>query len=87
MYILSEYLAQAMARAEYEKFDDGSYGGKIPPCPGVVAFAPSLAQCVDELRSTLEDWVLLGIKLCHPLPVISGIDLNREPVYEPVDTL
>ena len=41
----------------------------------------------DELRSTLEDWILVGLKLGHPLPVIAEIDLNREPTYEPVDTV
>jgi hypothetical protein len=40
-----------------------------------------------DLRSTLEDWVLLGMKLAHPLPVIAGIDLNREPIQQPVDSL
>jgi hypothetical protein len=35
----------------------------------------------------LEDWVLLGMKLAHALPVIDGIDLNREPVHERVDAL
>ena len=54
---------------------------------GVVAFAPSLADCAGELRATLEDWVLLGMKLAHPLPVIAGIDLNQKPVHEPADTL
>jgi hypothetical protein len=29
----------------------------------------------------------VGLKLRHPLPVIAGIDLNREPVHEPVDAL
>ena len=87
MYILTEYLDQAMAQAVYDKLDDGTYGGRIPPCPGVVAFATSLAECAEDLRSTLEDWVLLGMKLAHALPVIGGIDLNREPVHEPVDTL
>ena len=87
MYILTEYLDRAMAQAVYEKLDDGTYGGRIPPCPGVVAFATSLAECAEDLRSTLEDWVLLGMKLGHALPVIAGIDLNREPVHEPVDTL
>ena len=87
MYILTDYLDRAMAQAVYDKFDDGTYGGRIPPCPGVIAFAPSLVECSEGLRSTLEDWVLLGMKLAHPLPVISGIDLNREPVHEPVDTL
>ena len=87
MYILTEYLDRAMAQAVYEKLDDGTYGGRIPPCPGVVAFAASLIECSEDLRSTLEDWVLLGMKLAHALPVIAGIDLNREPVHEPVDTL
>jgi len=27
------------------------------------------------------------MKLTHPLPVIAGIDLNLEPVHEPVDAL
>src|SRR5215475_2832432 len=37
-------------------------------------------ECEEELRSTLEDWVLLGLKLRHRLPVIGNIDLNKEPV-------
>jgi len=53
----------------------------------VVAFATSLRECEYELRSTLEDWILLGLQLKHPLPVIAGIDLNREPLREPVDAL
>ena len=86
MYSLSEYLDRAMAQAAYEKLDNGMYAGRIPPCPGVLAFAASLSACSEQLRSTLEDWVLLGMKLDHTLPVIAGIDLNREPVHEPVDT-
>lgn len=86
-HILSEYLAQAMALAHYDKLDDASFAGRIPPCKGVVAFASTLQDCEDELRSTLEDWILLGLKLGHSLPVIGGLDLNREPTREPVDAL
>jgi predicted RNase H-like HicB family nuclease len=86
-YILSEYLDQAMAQAVYDKLEDGTFSGKIPVCKGVVAFGATLRECEDELRSTLEDWILVGLKLGHPLPVIGGIDLSREPVREPVDTL
>jgi hypothetical protein len=46
-----------------------------------------LRKCEDELRSTLEDWILIGLKLGHPLPVIEGIDLNKEPIREPVDAM
>ena len=30
-----------------------------------------------ELRSTLEDWILVGLRLGHKLPVLAGIDLNK----------
>ncbi|MGH9395614.1 MAG: type II toxin-antitoxin system HicB family antitoxin [Terriglobia bacterium] len=76
-----------MAQAVFDKLEDGSYAGRIPPCQGVVAFAVSLRECENELRSTLEDWILLGLRLGHGLPVIAGIDLNKEPTREPVDTL
>lgn len=86
-YILSEYIDRAMAQAEYDKLDDGSFSGRIPPCKGVVAFGDTLRACEDELRSTLEEWLLLGLKLGHTLPVMDGIDLNKEPVYESVESL
>jgi predicted RNase H-like HicB family nuclease len=54
-FILSDYVEQALAAATYDKLDDGSFAGRIPPCPGVVAFAGTLRGCEDELRSTLED--------------------------------
>jgi len=84
-YILSDYVAEALAGASFEKLEDGSYAGRIPSCAGVIAFGPSLRDCENELRSTLEDWILLGLQLKHPLPVIQGIDLNKEPAREPVD--
>lgn len=31
--------------------------------------------------------LLLGLKLRHPLPVVGGIDLNRQPQREPVEAL
>jgi predicted RNase H-like HicB family nuclease len=86
-FILTEYVNQLTAQAVYDKLEDGSFAGRIPECKGVVAFGATLRECEDELRSTLEDWIFVGLKLGHPLPVIGGIDLNREPVHEPVDAL
>ena len=86
-YVLSDYVARAMAEAVYDKLEDSTFAGRIPSCPGVVAFAPTLRECEDELHSTLEDWILVGLRLGHPLPIIAGIDLNKEPAREPVDSL
>lgn len=86
-WILSEYVSQAMALAQYDKLKDGSFSGQIPECKGVLAFASTLRECEQELRSVLEDWIWLGLKLGHRLPVIENIDLNKEPNREPVDTV
>jgi predicted RNase H-like HicB family nuclease len=86
-YILSEYVEKVMAKAVYDKLEDGTFAGRIPPCKGVVAFGKTLRECEDELHSTLEDWILVGLKLGHPLPVIGGIDLNREPARGQVDAV
>ena len=86
-YILSEYLDQAMVLAVYDKLEDGTFAGRIPPCKGVVAFGTTLRECEEELRSTLEDWVLLGLKMGHTLPVLGHLDLNKEPTRESVDAV
>jgi predicted RNase H-like HicB family nuclease len=80
-FILTDYVDQAMAQAVYDKLEDNTFAGKIPVCPGVVAFAETLRDCEAELHSVLEDWLLVGLKLKHVLPVIDGIDLNQEPAY------
>jgi len=86
-YILTGYVESALSQAEYDKLEDGTYSGRIPPCKGVISFGKTLRECEDELRSTLEDWVLVGLKLGHPLSVIAGYDLNQEPNSESMATM
>lgn len=83
-FSLTDYIDCAMSCAEYDKLEDGTFSGRIPKCKGVVAIAESLHECEDELRSTLEDWIIVGLKLGHRLPVINEINLNRKPNYEPM---
>jgi predicted RNase H-like HicB family nuclease len=74
---LTAYIEAAMGLAHYDKLEDGTFAGEIPKLPGVVAFATSLTECEQELRSTLEDWILVGLRLNHRLPKLAGIDLNK----------
>ncbi len=85
MGILTDYVSHALAKAVFDKLDDGTFYGRIPLCAVVVAFGKTLVKCEAELRSTLEDWILVGLKLGHPLPIIDGIDLNKEPQREAVE--
>ena len=84
---MSDYVGQGMAQAVFDKLEDGTFSGRIPACQGVLAFGSSLRECEDELQSTLEDWILLGLRMGHHLPVLGGIDLNKEPAREPVDAV
>lgn len=77
-FALTDYIGCALACAEYDKLEDGSFVGRIHKCEGVIAFAKSLRECESELRSILEEWVLMGLKLGHRLPVINGINLKGE---------
>lgn len=79
-FVLSDYIDQALAGAVYDKLDDGTFVGRVPACPGTVAFGTTLRSGEDELRSVLEESILLGLKLGHQLPVIGGINLNTKPV-------
>ncbi len=72
-YILSDYVSQAMAQAIYDKLEDDTFVGRIPCCPGVIAFGSTLRECEEQLRSTLQDWIWLGLKLGHRLPVVSAL--------------
>ena len=81
-FILTGYIEHDLAQAEYDKLEDETFSGRIPSCKGVIAFGKTLRECEDELRSTLEDWVLVGLKLGHPIPVLAGYDLNKEPDHE-----
>jgi predicted RNase H-like HicB family nuclease len=75
-YALSDYTQEALAISKIERLEDGSYVARIPNCQGVIAFGNTFTDCRVELRSVLEDWILVGLKLGHTLPVIAGIDIK-----------
>ncbi|MDT3738037.1 MAG: type II toxin-antitoxin system HicB family antitoxin [Candidatus Kapabacteria bacterium] len=75
-YILTDYIENALEYSEYEILEDGTFFGRVTVCKGVIAIGNNLAETSKMLKSVLEEWVLLGLKLGHELPVINGIDLN-----------
>ena len=78
--MLTRYIHEAMKLGKYKILEDGSYYGDIPGFRGVLANADTLEECRDELQETLEEWILLGIRLGHSLPEASGIRLVVELV-------
>ncbi|MBW6487379.1 MAG: type II toxin-antitoxin system HicB family antitoxin [Syntrophobacterales bacterium] len=80
--MLVEYIDKAMSKAVYDKLEDGSFSGSIPECPGVIALGTTLYQCEQELKSSLEGWLIVKIRYGDKLPVMGRINLNaRMPVF------
>jgi predicted RNase H-like HicB family nuclease len=73
--MLITYIQNAMKLAKYEILENGQYYGEIPGFQGVWAQAENLETCRDELQSALEDWLILGLRMGHKLPVVAGIQL------------
>lgn len=76
--MLIAYIQNAMRLAKYEILEDGQYYGEIEGFQGVWAQADNLETCREELQSALEDWLVLGLRMGHKLPVVAGIQLIPE---------
>ena len=73
--MLTPYIHAAMKMAKYEILEDHTYYGEIPGFQGIWANADSLDACREELQSVLEDWLVLGLRMGHELPIVAGINL------------
>lgn len=73
--MLITYIQNAMHLAKYEILEDKQYYGEIPGFDGVWAQAQNLETCREELQSALEDWLILGLRMGHKLPIVNGIQL------------
>ena len=79
--MLTAYINAAMRCAHYEILGGGEgYSGIIPGLQGVWANADTLEACREELREVLEEWIILGLKMNHHIPVIDGIELKLDKV-------
>jgi predicted RNase H-like HicB family nuclease len=79
--MLTTYINAALRKAHYEMLPDGEgYFGSIEGLQGVWAQADTLEACREELREVLEEWIVLGLRMGHPLPPIDGITLIIQEV-------
>lgn len=75
--MLSEYMNAALRHAAYEKLPDGEgYYGTIPELPGVWANADTMEETREELRESLEGWVVLALQRHVPIPEMDGVSLS-----------
>ena len=74
--MLTEYIEEAMKKAKYEFIkDEEPYYGEIPELSGVWATGKTLEDCRENLKETVEDWIILSVKKDLPIP-----DLGKESI-------
>ena len=74
--MLTTYIQSAMKHARYEILNDQTFYGEIVGFQGVYANADTLEMCREELQSVLEGWIILGLRMGHPLPEVDGVRLD-----------
>ena len=76
---VAPYIQSAIRHATYEILDDQTFYGEIFGFQGVYANADTLEQCREELQSVLEGWIILGLRMNHPLPKVDGVRSDGVP--------
>ncbi|MCC6545502.1 MAG: type II toxin-antitoxin system HicB family antitoxin [Nitrospirae bacterium] len=74
--MLTEYIQNAIAMAEYKKIEDGSWFAEIPGFEGVWANGGSVEDCRRELIEVLEEWLLLKIQDKDNIPSVGGVEIK-----------
>ena len=77
--MLIPYIQAAMHEAHYELMESGRYFGEIPSCQGCWGEGSTLEECREDLEGALQDWIVVGLRFGHGLPLIAGIDINPRP--------
>jgi predicted RNase H-like HicB family nuclease len=65
-----------MSLAQVEKMEDARYFASIPDFKGLWADGDTSKECLIQLRSALEEWLVVGLREDEELPELAGISLN-----------
>ena len=74
--MLIEYVEEALKRASYSIIeDDEPYYGEIKDLPGVWATGTTLEECRENLKETVESWILVSIKNNMTIPKLGKYEI------------
>lgn len=76
--MITEYIDEALRRAQYEKIDDEEpYYGEIDELKGVWANGKTLEECRNNLKEVVEGWILVSIKKGLPIPKLGEFEIKE----------
>ncbi|OPL10105.1 MAG: hypothetical protein AVO34_12070 [Firmicutes bacterium ML8_F2] len=74
--MLIEYVEEALKRANYTMIeDDEPYYGEIKDLPGVWATGSTLEECRENLKETIESWIIVSIKNNLLIPKLGNCEV------------
>ncbi len=77
--MFEQYIDAAIQQAQCEYLpDEQGFYCEVPVLQGIWATAETADAALAELRSVVQEWVALGLAHDHTIPVLDGIDLNRQ---------
>ncbi len=72
--MFAEYIQAALERAAYKTLEgeEEPVFVSVPELPGAWATGKTVEEARKRLIGVIEEWVLLGVRLGHPIPPIGG---------------
>jgi predicted RNase H-like HicB family nuclease len=71
--LITDYIDQALHRANYQKVDEGQFCATVPGLRGVIATGRTLEQCREQLAEVIEEWILVRVAQGLSVPRIGGV--------------
>ena len=68
--MISRYVTQALARAQYRRLEDGTFAATVRGLKGVIATGATLEVCRRDLAEVVEEWVLVRVARGLPVPAL-----------------
>lgn len=74
--MITRYVEAALARAKYERIDDGEWAATVPGLRGVIATGSTLEACRRELSEVVEEWILVRVANGLAVPKLGGLTIR-----------
>jgi predicted RNase H-like HicB family nuclease len=74
--MIRDYVDEALRRAHYDKLDGGTFCGEVPELQGVLASAPTLEACRDQLAEVVEEWILVRVARGLDVPRLGDLEVR-----------
>ena len=79
--MLTSFIELKLKDAKYERLDDGTYYGEIKGLRGLWANAKTLAECKQEMRLVLEEWLIIKIRHGDAIPGLTSGSISKKHSY------